>query len=1246
MSVLLKCNLKFLTINTRGLKDSVKRKAMFLYCKSKRAECILLQETHSNETDEKFWASQWGDKIVFSHGTSRSAGVAILFNNCQGKILATKSDDNGHWIVTVLQLDDSILILGNIYGHCNKLQNRNLLSKIQETVLQFKRKYVSENVILGGDWNMVKDDWIDRLPSKYNSTHLNSMLSDWCESLNLTDIWRQRNPCKRQYSWFKPDASAKSRLDYWLITDNILNQISNCEILPAPLTDHCCVELNVSPLPLTYKNNGYWKFNSRLLLHSDFCQGIESLIQNVIEDESLVSFTQKWEFLKYKIRQYSISYGKQLKKKNILEEEETIKNILTITLQPTISENEQRHLIQLQEKLDKIYEIKAQGAYIRSRAKWMEDGEKNTSYFCRLEKRRQERKTIKSLMINGVECSNETSIANKITEFYQKLYSSSYSAPKAEDLLKQIKQYIPQIDNDFKESCEKDIDMAELNKAVMCLKLDRSPGTDGLTGNFYRHFWQSLKNLLFQVFNETINNSTLSTSMKQGIITLIPKPDKDTKLIENYRPISLLNNDYKLLTYIYTNRLKKKLDTIISETQSGFVNKRSIHNNIRLVKDLLDYNDQIEDKGFILFLDFQKAFDQLEHKFLFEVLRAYGFGPKFCRIIETFYTDTTSSVILPNGSTPRFSLKRGVKQGCNISPFLFIMAVEILAIMLKNSNMEKLNIFNEQLVISQLADDTTIFLKKLEQIPEVLKLIDTFSEASGLTLNRNKCELMAIHDCDLSEAYNIPIKSCVKYLGINITKDAAVSESLNIQSKINQCKSKLCSWLQRDLTVFGRVYLTKMESLARCIYPAYSMAIPEKVIKAINQLNFNFIWKNKIHYIKKSDIVKEYKEGGLNAIDFHCLNAVLKVKWLKSFLTEKDSIWFCLSKGLFNKIGGIEFVLRCDFNADKLPIKLSSFHKQVLLSWKLMYNHNFTPHQTPLWNNRYVLCNRKSVFLQHWMDKGVWSLRHLMDDHGNWLPFENFCALHNILCQRSEFKKILKAIPQAVKQQMENMDRENLPAPNFPNLRIYEQNFLGKTIPNKSLRKSLNTQLFPTKPNKNAIIQKFSETEVKIIRTEYLTLPVNPKTKEIHFKILNGIYPSSELLRKRFNFEQNNCVFCENDIETTEHLFYHCIYTRTFWDDLWDWLSTRIQLQNTLDWDTVVFGLLQKDSETKIVMNNILLLAKYFIHACKWRKVKPIFIAFKRQMQDNYVKSLKLMSCKNAILLMQALENLHIFEDL
>lgn len=99
--------------------------------------CIFLQETHSNESDEKFWSNQWGDKILFSHGTSRSAGVGILFNNCPGKVATTKSSDEGHWLLCVLHTDDSSVFLGNMYGYCNTVQNRNLLEEVTDCVYAF-----------------------------------------------------------------------------------------------------------------------------------------------------------------------------------------------------------------------------------------------------------------------------------------------------------------------------------------------------------------------------------------------------------------------------------------------------------------------------------------------------------------------------------------------------------------------------------------------------------------------------------------------------------------------------------------------------------------------------------------------------------------------------------------------------------------------------------------------------------------------------------------------------------------------------------------------------------------------------------------------------------------------------------------------------------------------------------------------------------------------------------------------------
>ena len=122
--------LSFVSLNARGLRDSIKRKSTFLFCKNEKAHCFLLQETHSNDLDERFWSNQWGDKIYFSHGTNRSAGVAILLNNFPGKTLATKRDSLGHWLICVFEVGCEFLILGNIYG-CNSLiQNKNMFNEV------------------------------------------------------------------------------------------------------------------------------------------------------------------------------------------------------------------------------------------------------------------------------------------------------------------------------------------------------------------------------------------------------------------------------------------------------------------------------------------------------------------------------------------------------------------------------------------------------------------------------------------------------------------------------------------------------------------------------------------------------------------------------------------------------------------------------------------------------------------------------------------------------------------------------------------------------------------------------------------------------------------------------------------------------------------------------------------------------------------------------------------------------------
>lgn len=144
--------------------------------------------------------------------------------------------------------------------------------------------------------------------------------------------------------------------------------------------------------------------------------------------------------------------------------------------------------------------------------------------------------------------------------------------------------------------------------------------------------------------------------------------------------------------------------------------------------DLLYYHHLVEDNGFILFLEFFKAFDKIEDEFMFRTLDLFGFGCNFINFIRTIY-DTNSVVLLPNGISSRFVISKGIKQGCPISPLLSIIAAEMLSILIKNSTFSKLNMLGELLAITLLADDTAIFMKDSDQIPEILMTVDFFSQS-------------------------------------------------------------------------------------------------------------------------------------------------------------------------------------------------------------------------------------------------------------------------------------------------------------------------------------------------------------------------------------------------------------------------------------------------------------------------------------------------------------------------------------
>jgi len=203
----------------------------------------------------------------------------------------------------------------------------------------------------------------------------------------------------------------------------------------------------------------------------------------------------------------------------------------------------------------------------------------------------------------------------------------------------------------------------------------KSPGSDGLSAEFYLALWESLGQELVESLNSAFERGELTISQRRGIITLIPKKNKDKTVLNNWRSISMLNTDmdYKIATRAKALRISKILPHIIHSDQTGYVKKRLMGQNIRLISDVIERCQDSKIPGMTLFLDFKKAFDTIEWSFLFKALETFGFGNMFVKWIKSFYANPQSCVTNNGFATPFFPLKRGVRQGCPLSgiPFCY-----------------------------------------------------------------------------------------------------------------------------------------------------------------------------------------------------------------------------------------------------------------------------------------------------------------------------------------------------------------------------------------------------------------------------------------------------------------------------------------------------------------------------------------------------------------------------------------------
>lgn len=339
--------------------------------------------------------------------------------------------------------------------------------------------------------------------------------------------------------------------------------------------------------------------------------------------------------------------------------------------------------------------------------------------------------------------------------------------------------------------------------------------------------------------------------MSQAMISVLLKKNKDPLKCELYRPVSLLGCDYKILTKVLAARTEPVISKIIHPDQTGFVAGRQLSSNLRCLFNVMYTAEDNIEPEIVISLDAHKAFDRIEYFYLFMALEKFGFDPIFCSWIEIIYANPQAMVRTNNIISEPFPLFRGTRQGCPLSPLLCDMAIEPLAIMLRNAaGLGGIHRGMQNHKLSLYADDLLLFLSNpVTSILVALDIIEDFGKVSGYKINLEKSVLFPINKQTrrLSfQAYPFTIhKDKFTYLGVNVTSKYKDLFNHNFKVTLDKAKLDMERWSSLPLSLAGRINSVKMTVMPQFLYlfQTIPIFIPKSFFKELNKSTSTFTWK-------------------------------------------------------------------------------------------------------------------------------------------------------------------------------------------------------------------------------------------------------------------------------------------------------------------------------------------------------------------------------------------------------------------
>ena len=685
----------------------------------------------------------------------------------------------------------------------------------------------------------------------------------------------------------------------------------------------------------------------------------------------------------------------------------------------------------------------------------------------------------------------------------------------------------------------------------------------------------------------------------------------------SFRPLSMLNTDYKISAKILANRLQMVLTYLIDKQQVGFMKGRVISTNLAELLTVIDYCSQDNVEAIITSINFRKSFDTVSWEAMQAIMRKFGFPQKSIDMTMLCYRDFYVNIGNSGHFSERFAIQRGNKQGCPLSALQFLLVVETVGLKRRQDpHIEPITINGIKKLLSQYADDLWTATKLSQQSFDAqLQIFDEFHKFTGLAINYNKTEVMRIGASEGSNAKlysKLPLiwsDGPIKVLGIHFVPTTQKTVDYNYKSKLEKIENIFKLWSYRSLSLVGKILVINTLAIAQMIYCLQCLPSPTKaILDKYDKLVRSYLWSGKKSKVSLKRLQATYKRGGLKLVNFKIKDHSIKfATFVRLCLNEDKGSMICptLCAEMMNMPKGM--LSQTNFSVTDV---LSNFKKNgsayvflqhITAAWA---QHNYIEPNyceevlaQPLWYNSNIkIINR------------VCKPKGILDNEpkvvGDLMSHNNFESLSLETLKQTfphtqlnflDLMAIQAAIPRLWKRMLK------LQGPQKSKLPLHNSKILAQgSVSRWAYFKTLNAE--PRIDDKyRSKWEQLLDVEIldrnwEEVMNIVMSITLSTKLRPFQYRLLNFAVIANIQLQKWNLRPTVNCSFCNSEKEDYVHLFVSCkTVVKKVWKPLLTWLNYFCFIELPLDKYQILLNH-YKDS-FKDMVNTIILITKHYIYA-------------------------------------------------